>query len=194
MIECEKKVLLTHEEYNAIIKHKNSASTVIHQKNHYFDTDDFSMNKKGITCRIRDKDGESKATIKIHDNNNSDLSIEKTSISYGELSIYSFDVMGLKHQGSLFTERTILYKDQFCELVLDRNSYLDYIDYELEIEYEVDHENYAYKVLQAVADKLVLFGVNANAEMFISRVGKAASKSSRFFELKQKQSMKNGVD
>lgn len=191
MVEYEKKVLLTPEEYNAIINHKKSTAKVIHQTNRYFDTDDFSMNKKGITCRIRDKEGKSKATIKMHDTNNPDCSIEKTSVSYGELTFFSFETMGLKHQGSLFTERTMLYKDKFCELVLDRNSYLNHMDYELEIEYEASHESYAYKVLETVAKKLVLFGVNTNAEVFTSRIGKTESKSARFFALKLKQQMKN---
>lgn len=64
MLEYEKKVLLTEAEYTCLKKLANDPSLTATQINHYFDTDDFAMNQKGITCRVRLKNGMYQPTIK----------------------------------------------------------------------------------------------------------------------------------
>ena len=57
VLEYEKKIMLTADEYFSILLLVCRDVPVQTQTNYYFDNDDLSMNKKGITCRIRPKDG-----------------------------------------------------------------------------------------------------------------------------------------
>ena len=56
MIEYEKKILLTKDEYKKLITTFSENAKTIVQKNHYYDTRDYKLNKNGVTCRIREKD------------------------------------------------------------------------------------------------------------------------------------------
>lgn len=182
MLEYEKKLMLTEREYRQLLHafHEDSATTL--QTNFYFDTDDFSMNQKGITCRIRSKNGKFKATVKNHIKNHSELSIEKTMDLGSQLDLQVFELMGLHLQGCLVTERCVVYKDPFCEFVLDRNTYLGQTDYEMEIEYAVEQEQLATCLLNKSAHILFADGIIGSKEEFLSRVSSSASKSQRFFE------------
>ena len=63
MIEREIKAMLTEGEYITLARFKCQHKAVNLQTNYYFDTDDLSMNEKGITCRIRHKNGRYKAVF-----------------------------------------------------------------------------------------------------------------------------------
>ena len=154
------------------------------QTNYYFDTDDYAMNQKGITCRVRSKNGMYQAVVKSHVRDISDCSVESTSEVQDEFDINVFREMGLHIQGSLVTERTIIYEDTFCKAVLDRNLYLGCIDYELEIEYSEGYESHALHVLHQAAEILLLNRCISGVEEFHCRVGASQSKSERFFERK----------
>lgn len=84
------------------------------------------------------------------------------------------------------TERIVLYKDKFCEAVIDRNTYLGFTDYELEIEYIEGHGDEAMHIIKDSAKKLSDYLELYPAEEFLNRVGKSKSKSERFFERKLK--------
>lgn len=184
MLEFEKKVLLTGEEYRVLVMTmcKHAQSTI--QTNYYFDTDDYTMNKKSITCRIRAKDGKFQATVKSHGGENVDCSVESTAEVKNEFDADAFKGMGLHFQGCLVTERIVAFKNEFCEMVLDRNTYLDFVDFELEIEYLDNHEEYVMRLLNNIAETLLGNGVIITAVDFLARVGKGKSKSGRFFERK----------
>ncbi len=64
MTEREIKVILSENEYMALIMTFCRYQMSKIQVNYYFDTDELLMNKNGITCRIRLKDGIYKATVK----------------------------------------------------------------------------------------------------------------------------------
>ena len=66
MIEQEKKIPLTEEEYNYLIGLLGYNKPIFKQSNYYFDTDDLFMNKNSITCRIRLKKGKYTGTMKFH--------------------------------------------------------------------------------------------------------------------------------
>ena len=58
MIELEKKLIISKEEYDYLIEHfgydnQHCRKPIIKQINYYFDTDDLLMNAQNITCRIR---------------------------------------------------------------------------------------------------------------------------------------------
>ena len=189
MLEYEKKVLLTEAEYTCLKKLANDPSLTATQINHYFDTDDFAMNQKGITYRVRLKNGMYQPTIKYHspesrsDNN---CSLEEDREKTTTFNPDAFSDLGLSWQGTLQTERTVLYKDSFYEMVVDRNTYLGTSDYELEIEYAEGCEAGADRMLIEAGKCLVASNLLDCEADFLSRVGRSSTKSERFFEKKKK--------
>ena len=154
MTECEKKLLLSEKAYNALIEQfSSSRKPIVTQVNYYFDTDDFAMNRRNTTCRIRLKDGQYKATMKRHAAG-TDQSTEAEMEIYAGLDHNAFTDMGLKLWGALTTHRCVLLKNPHLEVVLDRNEYLGYTDYELEIEYLPEYEKEARAVLKEVEKAL----------------------------------------
>lgn len=135
MIEREIKAMLTEGEYITLARFKCQHKAVNLQTNYYFDTDDLSMNEKGITCRIRHKNGLYKATVKKHNADGAECSIETDICEKAEFDPTVFNALGLRFQGELVTERLKLCDDVFCKIVLDKNTYLGKTDFELEIEY-----------------------------------------------------------
>ena len=154
MTECEKKLLLSEEAYNALMERFSSAQKqIVTQDNYYFDTDDFAMNRQDTTCRIRLKDGQYQATMKRHAAG-TDQSTEAEMEIYAGLDHNAFTDMGLKLWGALTTHRCVLLKNPHLEVVLDRNEYLGHTDYELEIEYLPEYEKEARAVLKEVEKAL----------------------------------------
>ena len=186
MTELEKKLLLSKDEYDYLMHHFGSTASqtptpIIKQINYYFDTDALLMNRQNITCRIRMKDGKYKGTMKQHFLH-SDHSTETEIEIYDGINKNAFTDMGLKLQGELLTERCVIFKDAGCEVVLDKNQYLGYIDYELEIEYSVAYEKEAillfHTFIEALKDQKNLL----TKKKYYKRVQNTPSKSSRFFE------------
>lgn len=148
-IEIEAKALVRSEDYKKLAK-LFAAYPRHTQTNYYIDSDDLTLAKNGIALRVREKKGEYELTLKTP---LSEGLLEKNcviSLSQFEdfrsngvfpkgdtsrfLTMLGFDVDRLKILISLTTERTdIEYKGGL--LSLDRNSYLDTVDYEIEFEY-----------------------------------------------------------
>jgi uncharacterized protein YjbK len=78
----------------------------------------------------------------------------------------------------------VIIESTSCEAVLDKNEYLGYTDYELEIEYISDHEKEAQAIFQMIRVlpnlQLRLLG----CEDCSTKKAVAPSKSTRFFERK----------
>lgn len=184
MLEYEKKVMLTADEYNAIVMLMKKHIPAEKQTNYYFDTEDLVMNKKGITCRFREKNGKYKATIKYHDAEHPDCSTEEDLVEKSEFDPQIFNAIGLRYQGMLVTERIIIHKDAFCEMVIDRNTYLGDADFELEVEYSQESEHRAMVLVESIGETLVESNLITDLNEFMKRVGKAQAKSRRFFERK----------
>lgn len=182
MLEYEKKIMLTADEYLSIVALMCKYLPPQIQTNYYFDNDDLSMNKKGITCRIRAKDGKYKATVKSHNTEHPDCSIEVNLLEKSEFDPKIFSMLGLHHQGELVTERVVMHKDSTCEMVLDRNVYLGHTDFELEVEYCKENERTAQALIENVAERLVATGQLTGIDEFLARVGQGGSKSQRFFD------------
>ena len=154
MLEYEKKLMITRNEFDTLLNVfcKNDAGTI--QTNYYFDTEDFSMNKNGITCRIRAKKGEYTACIKHHNFNNKECSIEENIAEELKFKPEIFESLGLMYQGLLISERHILYQDNICKMTIDFNVFLGIKDYELEVEYLENNEEQADRLIEMVADVL----------------------------------------
>lgn len=181
MFEYEKKIMLTADEYLSMMMLICKYAAIQTQTNYYFDNDNLSMNQKGITCRIRAKDGKYKATVKNHNAEHSDRSIEVDLVEKSEFDPQIFNVFGLHYQGELVTERVVLHKDSYCKMVLDRNLYLGDEDYELEVEYIEEAEEKAQDLIDDIAEFLVKTQHLTEAYELSARIGKGTCKSERFF-------------
>lgn len=188
MTELEKKMLISKDEYEYLMEHFGCESPLIQkpivtQVNYYFDTDDFSMNRKNTTCRIRLKEGKYKATMKQH-------SLESDHSTETELEVRdgirdnAFIDIGLKLQGELITERCIILKDFDCEVALDKNTYLAHEDYELEIEYAPEHEKNASSIMRIFQNVLLRRKYFLAYQESFMKQPSVPSKSNRFFTKK----------
>ena len=186
MTELEKKLLLTEDEYDYLMERFVYESPLIQkpivtQINYYFDTDDFSMNRRNTTCRIRLKGGKYRATMKKHSSGGDQSTETEMEIRNG-LESNAFTDMGLKLQGELVTKRCVVFKDTDCEVVLDKNEYLGHTDYELEVEYTQEHEKDAQAILNIFRDMLTRRKCFLVYKESLKDAPDVPSKSSRFFE------------
>ena len=186
MQEFEKKLMLSKEAYDHLRQNICQDARSVSQTNYYFDTDDFSMNKRGVTCRIRQKNGVYKATIRNHSVQKLDCSIEEDLAEKSYFDLNTFSSLGIHLQGDLITERIVVFADNTCEMVLDRNIYLGTVDDELEIEYLLGFEEKATGLLNEIIDKLLHQGFDVSREEIRNK-----SKSERFFARKSLQSSIN---
>lgn len=182
MLEFERKYLLSKSEYETICNSFAFPIDKSRHENYYYDTSDLKMNEKGITCRIRKKDNMSISTIKNHRTMEKDCSIECSGRSSPIFDDSRFIQMGLLLQGVLTTERSVLYKDDSCEIVVDRNAYLGEMDYELEIEYNYGKEDiadlFAFKIALLLTDSRQI----KCPDEFCKRSCNSKNKSERFFK------------
>lgn len=183
MIELEKKVLLSADEYFILLNSMGRFSAFEQQVNHYFDTDNYDMDSQRITCRIREKTGEFKSTIKRHyDNGRSSESSQKAA---DEKDDTLFAKYMLHPQGSLTTTRNTLYEDADIKIVVDRNEYLGIVDYELEIEYHPHNSNNIDTIIMKMGEIISYSKKDLDLNEFCNRVQSADTKSQRFFNRKR---------
>ncbi len=188
MIEFEKKILLNKDEYRTLCFFLMQKKRYI-QVNYYFDSADFAMERLGITCRVRKRGERYKAILKNHVGG-SDCSVENTVGVYDYLNLNAFKDFNLTIQGSMITDRIVVYQDGQCKIVLDFNRYLDGKDYELEVEYTAGCEDIAEYYIDKIAELLIFNKLITDKKTFIARTHKSKSKSGRFFERKRIVSMR----
>lgn len=137
-IEKEYKVLINQENFNNIIKNYNFKEVV--QINHYYD----NINLKNIAVRIREIKSKFIFTLKHVVNDQvieHEIEVKENNIGDKDIQniLNNLNISGkLEYIGSLKTTRYLL-EDEFGELCIDKNEYLDFVDYE--IEYELFNHN-----------------------------------------------------
>lgn len=181
MTEYELKFLLSKQEYECLWDYLQPNGMDTRQVNYYYDTDDFYLYRKDVTCRIRHANNAFWATIKRHGIpcGGSDERLVRVD---GVPELFPLADFPIKYRGSLETKRTTLPYGAGVWIMLDRNSYLEQTDYELEIEYEQNRKESVWEAAAMLAAQLVKQGVCASTEEFFQRVGKGESKSRRFFK------------
>ena len=178
MFECEMKLPLTKREQDALLELADDPDETI-QTNYYYDTEMLDMQRKGITCRIREHKGSFVATKKTHLANG--VSNEETSEATGPFDISQFG-KNVKLYGEMITHRTVLLNINSVVAALDKNTYLGTTDYELEIEYEPEQREEAERWLRYYADNVDSTLAGEDAVEFIFRLSKFKAKSARFFD------------
>lgn len=181
MLETELKCMLSEETYLKLVSMFNWDS-IKEQTNSYYSDSENTLKKSGITFRIRTIDNISKIQIKQHKNSNSPLQVcEET--EYDTESIpkhFSADhveqLTGIHTDvsllGSLTTLRHSFMYNNSTEICLDKSTYLDRTDYEIEIEYT---ESVPSELMEKLKDAGVSFGEPA--------VGKCTRFMIRLFEM-----------
>ncbi|EGO8510065.1 CYTH domain-containing protein [Enterococcus faecalis] len=148
MIEKELKIMLSSYQYSELLKYFDNGTSKKH-KNYYFDDEVYSLFKADITCRIREKGNSFFLQVKCPLESGStyvqkeEYTVEINSFS-NTLDIFSFSLSNLPliDCGSLGVKgvlETLRYKkelDNQTIIFLDKNYYLDVVDYELEIEFQ----------------------------------------------------------
>lgn len=183
MFEFEKKIMLTKAEYDRLVECFPNAFSAA-QVNYYYDTDDYALNRIGVTCRIREKNGKYKATIKDHRAQKTDCSIERSTIIANRFDDELFKNMNIALQGELKTERICIAAQDGIKIAIDKNKYLDVVDHELEIEYSDGHENEALKLLDRISFLLGYIIGSSEQNNFSERINAGKTKSGRFFARK----------
>ena len=151
-LEIEFKNLLSGREYGQLEEKYFSGQKPVVQTNFYIDTPDLDMRKNRILLRIRDAEGVQMMTLKeptekgvmeYHGEVSGELDFDRDirpdelpEIIRGELARYDIDTSQLRIYGALSNERSQVTNREGV-LVLDRNTFLDEEDFELE--YEVDN-------------------------------------------------------
>ena len=151
-IEIEAKCLITKEEYNQVIDfYKADKIKKIKQTNYYIDTEDLKLKQFGMALRIREKENDFELTLKAP---LAEGLLEKNEIiSWKQYETYKEDnvfpdcplvdfikmlnikVEDLKILTQLTTDRIEIKDiDESGVLSIDKNSYNNVIDYELEFE------------------------------------------------------------
>ena len=151
--EYETRIMLTESEYFEIVSHfmrLHPNKHFLKNTNTYFDTEDLYLRKNHITFRLRTiNDIKSELTIKIKGKNGDDEINDSLNSQEAQLVLKSRvfpdgDVknflLTLPYTFDAYKEITTLYnvrleieeKDHL--LVIDKNTYNDIIDYNLEIE------------------------------------------------------------
>ncbi|MFR1517682.1 MAG: CYTH domain-containing protein [Clostridia bacterium] len=187
MLEFEKKVMLAKAEYEFLRELWQNHTVTAVQNNHYYDTDDSELCRQGITCRIREKDGRCTATIKEHQTKWQDCNVENSRSVSNRYDDALFRDMGIYCQGSLETLRSTYLPCIGVSLMLDRNNYLGVEDFEMEIEYDRDHEAEAdaERLLTGIVFDLTEHGILQKPAAFWLCASYGKNKAARFFSRKE---------
>ena len=186
--EYETRLMLDEERYFFIVTYYMNITPnkhFIQNANYYFDTNDLFLRSQHMTLRVRTiNDVKSELTLKIKGDNGDDeindrltpqeteLLINKSIFPYGQvrnrlmLLPYSLDKY---HQiASLFNRRLEIEFDNYT-LVIDKNTYGNVVDYNLEIESKVGIEH-AKEVLKEYINK---FNLKVSKEKYHGKATRA---------------------
>lgn len=146
MTEKEYKSLISEAGFEKIEK-SYPWDSVKNQTNYYYAAKTDCLAKNRITVRIREKDGAYKLQVKRHKNRENGLHISEESEFSAECAPQTidektaFETIGietgeLQKIGALTTLRHSFMWDEYTEICLDKSTYFDRVDYEIEVEYQ----------------------------------------------------------
>lgn len=187
--EYETRLMLTEEQYFFIVTYYMNIQPNKHFlqiTNHYYDTDELNLTKdQRMTLRVRIiNDVKSELTLKIKSEDGDEevtdglspkeqeLLLEQNIFPYGQvrnrLMLLPYPLNKYHRITSLFNRRLeIEFEDHI--LVVDKNTYEDEVDYNLEIESSVGIVH-AKELLKEYANK---FGLTLSKEKYIGKARRA---------------------
>ena len=193
MKENEYKYMLKKGESDYIqscLKLNGTGLAVRHksQTNYYYDTEDYTLDKAGITCRVRDEGCVLEGTLKIHGRSEREGNVEIPLKTEGVPESFMLGERRLIFLGSLHTDRIIYEISEGVRLMFDTNTYLGERDYEMEIEFEESKRREAGNLLRETELFAYQYRVMCGGESSADKNGAVLSKSGRF--IRKKQGMK----
>ena len=186
--EYETRLMLTEEQYFFIVTYYMNIEPNKHflqNANHYYDTDDLFLRGQHMTLRVRIiNDVKSELTLKIKGEDGDEevtdglspkeqeLLLEQNIFPYGQvrnrLMLLPYPLDKYHRITSLFNRRLeIEFEDHI--LVVDKNTYEDEVDYNLEIESSVGIVH-AKELLKEYASK---FDLTLSKEKYIGKARRA---------------------
>lgn len=181
--ENEFKLILTEKEYNhlmCIVK-----SIVVKsgwQTNYYYDTMDGLLRKENATVRVRQTADKLEGTVKRHLSAMGDSTEDHFPVSKIPQAIM-LDHFLVWLRGSLNTHRTVLRVSESITMMLDMNTYLGVVDYELEVEFSAEYRSQAEGIVMLVRS-LICRGQTApsvsKSERFFRRLNELNTASAKF--------------
>lgn len=177
MAKFKKRILLTEKEYQKLVKQFSDTAKKTIEKRHYYDTADYELSDSGIICQITEINNSFVASIKTRTSNKE---IEKVKSVYSEKDNSLFYKFHALYQGVLVTNRITLFVNNDYVVAIDKNEFLETVDYELEINYYDLNEISIKPPLTLLANALQL-----DYEDLFLRGNFSKNKSSRFFERKK---------
>jgi len=168
-LEIEYKTLITKQEFDQLLVFFNQYK-LINQTNYYYQSTN-SLNKK-VAARIRQIDQTFELTFKIKQDKGKlevNFNVPSNSIEH----FYRSDVQaflkshGYNRQwvfiGELHTTRHLIV-EEYGELCIDHNVYMDVEDYELEYEVRNDYDELAYSRFIQILDQFSIKNIKAKAK------------------------------
>ena len=186
--EYETRLMLTEEQYFFIVTYYMNIEPNKHflqNANHYYDTDDLFLRGQHMTLRVRIiNDVKSELTLKIKGDNGDEeitdglapkeqeLLLEQNIFPYGQvrnrLMLLPYSLDKYHRIASLYNRRLeIEYEDH--TLVIDKNTYGDIVDYNLEVESKIGIKH-AKDTLKEYASK---FNLTLSKEKYIGKARRA---------------------
>ena len=186
--EYETRLMLTEEQYFFIVTYYMNIEPNKHflqNANHYYDTDDLFLRGQHMTLRVRIiNDVKSELTLKIKGENGDDeitdglapkeqeLLLEQNIFPYGQvrnrLMLLPYSLDKYHRIASLYNRRLeIEYEDH--TLVIDKNTYGDIVDYNLEVESKIDIKH-AKDTLKEYIEK---FNLTVSKEKYVGKARRA---------------------
>ena len=168
--ENELKLMLSDKEYDMLMQSLLPIMTKrLQQTNYYYDTKNELMRKDNVTVRIRQKGAKLNGTIKRHLDTSGYSTEEHFSVDRLPVAIV-LDGVSVWLRGALVTNRAVFRICEGIMLMLDFNSYLDIMDYELEVEFTDD--------LRSQAEGILTF---IRSLLHHEHITESITKSERFF-------------
>ena len=186
--EYETRLMLTEEQYFFIVTYYMNIEPNKHflqNANHYYDTDDLFLRGQHMTLRVRIiNDVKSELTLKIKGDNGDEeitdglapkeqeLLLEQNIFPYGQvrnrLMLLPYSLDKYHRIASLYNRRLeIEYGDH--TLVIDKNTYGDIVDYNLEVESKIGIKH-AKDTLKEYIEK---FNLTVSKEKYVGKARRA---------------------
>ena len=186
--EYETRLMLTEEQYFFIVTYYMNIEPNKHflqNANHYYDTDDLFLRGQHMTLRVRIiNDVKSELTLKIKGDNGDEeitdglapkeqeLLLEQNIFPYGQvrnrLMLLPYSLDKYHRIASLYNRRLeIEYEDH--TLVIDKNTYGDIVDYNLEVESKIGIKH----AKDTLKEYIVKFNLTVSKEKYVGKARRA---------------------
>jgi uncharacterized protein YjbK len=168
-LEIEYKALINEQEYKYVLSHFNP-SVRINQTNHYYQS--YNVFNRKIAARIRQIDDRFELTFKLRQAKGKlEVNFDVPSNSVEHFNLPEVQTFLKEHHffqiwnyiGELHTLRYVV-QDNYGELCIDHNTYLDQEDYELEYEVNTEYNPLAFSRFVEILNQFSIKNEKAKAK------------------------------